>query len=407
MINFKNVLAAAEILGVQNLEIFDVDISKKQTCLVFEDNDIIVSLNLGKMSQSRYLWSNIKFKKYNNVEKDSYIQIKIDSNKTLSENLSGVNTIKNIVESCLNTCNISGLEEVNFIENGYSLEISKTSNKYVTITEHVNAVVFNKRFSSLETLFNYINYRKNFHSKINIRFNVPSSEVENIERNIKTLDHNIGILFEDMINSILSYRSTRLLNTSQIEFTNIKKVHSCVTFDISFVSKLDKEYTLKCTYNSIGGMQTKLPSLELNSHNIDGMHTLLFILNQIEHNYSGNFLSYVDLVIQHKKFQSKINSVNSLHKSTQMDSDEICSKISDALKNARGRESMLSNKVPITGFGAYKRYIQLDGVMKNRKRCTLLVLSEHKNNIFEEYRISVEKNRIKDDCISFLEQYFK
>ena len=138
-----------------------------------------------------------------------------------------------------------------------------------------------------------------------------------------------------MMDKILSYRSKRFLDTAQITFNNIKKVHSCITFDITFESKLGKIYTLTCNYDSIGGMCTELPFLELDSHNIDGIHTLLFILNQIEHNYSGNFLSYIDLVIQHKKFQSKINSVESASKMKQMDSNDICQKVSEVLKDAR------------------------------------------------------------------------
>lgn len=405
MINFKNVIQATQKAEFYKNELFNLKASNKQYVAVFEDNDIIVCLTLGKMTQTRYLSASIKFKNYKSVEKDSTVQIKIDSTKTIEENLNGV-SLKTIINSCLNTCNIGGLEEVNFIENGYSLEISKTSNKYVTINESINAMVFQKRFSSLEDLFNYINYRKNFHKKVNICFNVPENEVDNIRRNIKTLKHNKEVIFEDMMYNILSYREKRFLDTSQVSFNNVKKVHGSVSFDISFESKLGKEFTLSCDYDTIGGMSTELKSLELDSENIDGIHTLLFILNQIEHNYSGNFLSYVELVIQYKKFQSKINSVDSFSKIKQMDSDTVCQKVYEALKDARENESMVSKKVPITPFGGYNRFIMLDGVMKNRKRCTMLVVTERKSHVFEEYRIPVEKNRIQDDCISFLEQYF-
>lgn len=403
MINFNNVIKSSKEL-IPN-ELFNLKTVNKQTVTVFEDDDIIVAIVLSKKSHSRYLSSYIKFKKYKSVEKESSLQIKIDSNISIEKNINNI-TIANLVESCINSCNINGLEEVNFIKNGYSLEISKTSNRYVTIIEHINAISFQKRFSTLDDLFNYINYRTNFHSKVNIDFNVPDHEIDNIKRNIRVLETNSYSVFSGMMNKILSYRPKRSLDISQISFENVKKINSVVTFDLIFEKKDSKEYVLSCNYDSIGGMSTELPSKELKNDDIDAYHTLLYILNQIHYNYSGNFLSYVALITQHRKFKSKINSVELYSKLKQMNPETIRTKIESVLKKARSEEKMNSDNVDISSFNGYKRYVRLEGVMKNRKKCSLVVYAEKKGCVFEEYKISVEKNRINDDSIYFLSQYF-
>lgn len=403
MINFNNIIKSAINLQSKANELFIMSTPNKQSVIVFEDDDLVVSLTLSKMTQTRHIYATIKFKKYKTIEKDSSLMLKIDTNKSIKENLEDV-TIDSMVESCISTCNISGLDEVNFIKNGYSLEVVKTSNRYVTITEYINAVPFEKRFDSLENLFNYINYRQKYHSSINIGLNVSESELCNIKRNINVLEWNSEGILTTMLSRIFDLCNITDLKTSQISFQNIKRVQSNTTFDIVLENN-DAEFSLRCVYNKIIGVNTTILNDELSSTDIYNLKTLLSILCAIERSYSGYFDKYVGLVLQHSKFKSKITS-DDVIKIKQMNPDTTRDKIQKALIKAKSKEEMLSDQIDISSFGGYRRYIVLDGVMKNRKRCTLLVFASKNGNVFEEYQIPIEKNRIFEEARDFLSQYF-
>lgn len=404
MILFDNIISAAESLSDNPHDLFNFSTPNKQSITVYEDEYVIVSLTLSKLAHNRHIYSTIKFTKYKTIEKDSSLQLKIDPEKTIKENLEDV-SILSMVSSSLNTCNINGLDEVNFIKNGYSLEVVKTSNRYVTIAEYINAVPFEKRFDSLEKLFNYINYRQMFHSNINIGLNVSDPELSNIKRNIKVLKSNAEGVLTTMLSKIISKNTAIEINIDDISFTNIRRTQGNTFFDLTYTKECGDEYTKSCVYNKIIGATTSLGVDDISSTEIHDLHIILFILNQIEVSYSGHFDKYVSLVLQHSKFKSKVTSIDT-KRIKQKDMNSIKDKISKALVDAKGKEEMLSDQITITSFNGYRRYVVLNGVMKNRKRCTLLVYATKNGTIFEEYQLPVEKNRIHEEARDFLTQYF-
>ncbi len=404
MINFKTILRYASKLENNIDELFNTQIKNENKVTVFEDEDVSVTLTLSYQqtsSHARWIYPTIIFKNYN-IKKDGN-SIKIENDLQLSENFSNT-TLRDVVESCLNTCNISNIECVNFSQNGYSLEVLKTSSKYITISEHINAVRFEKRFDSLDYLFNYINYRKELHKSVTIGVNVPDAELSQINRAIKVLENNTNNLLVNIIDDVTPIRKS-LVDMDNIKLEYKKKVGKWTHFELSYI---ESDIKLYCMYNPLSGITMDDIKLDWNKEDAEILSILLEMVVELERSCSGLLSRFFSLVEQKKKHEYKITTTtNKKSKVKQLKPYDVTKDLYKAFCDALANTNMKSASIPLTPFGGYKRYLMLDGVMKNRKRCDLIVVAKNATkNSFVEYSIQVEKNRMTEEVTNFLNSYF-
>lgn len=409
MINFNNILKYADKFEKDLDDVFNVSLKHERTTTIYEDSDVVVALTLTyqqSKTHSRWFYPTIRFKNYNNISKDG-MSVKITNNLLMSQNLEDV-TLRELVETCLNSCNVNNIEDINFTYNGYTLEVVKTSSKYITVCEHINAVRFTKRFDSLETLFNYINYRKKLHKLVKIGVNVSDVEIDNIKRSISVLKNNANALYVEMLSIIQPIRK-RFVDVDNIKIEYIGSKSNWSEFVVSYVdTDNDIEIKIECLYNTLSGIKYELPS-DIKTDDMkytEYFSILLEIISELEQTASGLLSRYFTIIEQKRKYLAKIVDVDIKTDIKQLNPYDVTSDVYDAFIKARAKESMESTQVNLTKFGGYRRYIQLDGVMKNRKRCDLVVFAKSGKEVFEEYRLQIEKNRLVEEVQDFLKSYF-
>lgn len=399
MIKFKAIMDSVPSLQDLDNNMFNLESKLAQNFTLFEDNKVSLDLKLTPQGQfsRRHILAKIRYKHFN-IEKESNISIPIDSTLKLSENFKGYG-VKDVVRSCL-TCNVNFLKNINFSLNGYALEFVKSSTKYVTINEHVNAVTFTKRFSSIEILLNYTYYRKQLHDSVEIGVDVSDSELDNIKGHIMVLERNSESLYRFIIGEIVPLDCDK-----KVEITNISTFDMCVKFDIVLTTDEDV-HTISCSQTMANGIMVELPmENHLHTRKLKYTAILLQIATKLN-SYSGYFNRYIKLTLQLRKFNARISKKTIDSKIKQLDVNETVKNIYESLQYARENELMDSKRVDLTTFKGYKRYIILKGVMKNRRHCTLVVTAQRGVNQFEEYSLKVEKNQIIENATKFLNGYF-
>lgn len=404
MINFNNILKQCDKFENDINDVFNLSTKHEGKVTVYEDSRVVVFLTLTyqqSRTQARWLYPTIKYKNYG-IEKDG-ISVKIDSDMSMSSNLVDI-SVREMVNSCLDTCNVNGIDDISLTLNGYTMEVVKTSSKYVTICEHINAVRFEKRFDSLESLFNYLNYRKALHEKVNIGINVSDTELENIQRAIDVLKNNSESVFSEIISVITPIRK-RFLDMDNFTLEYVKSNSTGSHFKLSY-NDSDFDMTLECVYNPLIGVRFADSPQIHNTKSMEIFSIMLEMVVELERSCGGLLDRYFNIIKQMIKYKSKTNSVDVKSDLKQMNKHDVVQNVFKSFTVARGEESMESKPVYITPFMGYKRSIVLDGVMKNRKKCDLVVRIKNGKMQFNEFKLQVEKNRMIEEVTEFLSSYF-
>ncbi len=399
MIKTKSILNAVKnISDVDNM--FNLDSEFSQQVTIYSDNRVELNLivtELMNKGSKRVFYAKIIYKDFK-IEKDSNIIINIDKNLNLSQNFDGYGII-DVVKSCF-SCNINFLNNLNFTLNGYSLEVAKSSNRYVTILEHVNTVSFKKRYDSIDKLLNYIYYRKNLHSKVEICVDVSTNEIENVERGVLVQKNNANDLYSTIIEGI----SPSPKESKNISINVLEQLNRRTSFEISYVDE-KLTHSMICEISPSMGISFETKNEIIFGSNLKGHLIICDLLNKLN-GFSGHFNRYINLILQIRKFEAKLNRTKIKTTKNQLDIDEVSNNIFLTLKNAINSKKMISKRVELTSFKGYKRFVELHGVMKNRRRCDMKIFAQNGEYIFEEYSLKVEKIRVMDNSKDFLEGYF-
>ncbi|BAV39216.1 hypothetical protein BPT24_091 [Tenacibaculum phage pT24] len=372
---------------------------------IYMDNRMEVSLNLSKPNNNnRNLFAEVIYKdKDFKIGKQSSLTITFPVNESIDKNIE-MDELIEVVKSCM-SCNIDFITNVNFSKNGYVLEIEKTSKRYVSINEYINAVKFQKRFDSIDKLLNYIIYRKQLHSKVNISVSVSESEHNNIKTSISTMKANLSSLYENIIHNIkpeISY-----VDDSRINISVGDTVNQRTYFSIQYIDDMEKLHTIDGCFSHNLGISFDLDAVkDLHGDELKSRTILMEIAYKLANTQSGFVARYITIMNQYRKFVKKIEKVNSNDTTLQKNLGECVDSVTDKLLKAQISKQNTSSKTFLSSFKGFKRYIELDGVNKNRRHCDMNIYAQKGEYLYLEYTLKVEKNRIREDATKFLKAYF-
>lgn len=392
--------------------IFDINNQERQELIIHENSTsrlILVLTKAQRRNTSRWVFVHIEFKNFDDVTK-SGCGFKInDLDTPLSEQLSKANSsLYSLIDAALNTCSIRNHKNIEFEVNGYKLEIVKISTKYITIAEHINAVRFEKRFSNLDLMFKYISFRKDFHNTISIEVSLPSHELEKLNIEKRVLTENVQNVYFELIERLTD--STQSKIGKSITITNVSKLDvGIIYFDVTLKQDDNVIKTLHASYNDIAGVSIINNSCnntdDIHSNDVNTIAYMYSFIAKIEQ-CSGYFKRYVELETQLKKFSIKTAKAGSNDEIEQQPVYVISSSLAAKLRQAKDDMDMITEKIDLTKVGNYERWVQLEGTMKNRRRCAMVIYASDGTSTIEEYRLDVEKERISDDTTAFFSSYF-
>lgn len=394
-------------------QLFDYDDLERQATTIHEDDSLRLTLILTKVQKrnaSRWVYSYIEFKKFDDVTKSGAGFKMDDFEIPLHDQLRSAKTsLYNLIVLAFQSCSIKNHKNIEFDVNGYKLEIVKVSAKYITIAEHINAVRFEKRFSKLDKMFRYIDFRKYFHESINISVSVPEHELKKLEIEKGVLQRNVDRVYEELMLKLTSSLTDAKLATSYSISNVFKSEHDIVNFDVSMLKESVVQNTMHVSYSDIAGVSicdaAHIHKDIYTSEEIKTMANMFTVISRIEQT-SGYFKRFVELETQLKKFKIKTATTGSNVEIEQKPVYLIASQIFDKLRQAKDDLDMTTDPIELTPVGQYKRWVQLEGAMKNRRRCNMVIYASDGISSLEEYRATVEKERIADDATQFFGSYF-